>query len=314
MRAVVISEPGDSSVLKIEDRPIPKADATHTVINIKAFGIHRYEVLTRAGGSPSVKFPRVIGVEAVGEVFEPAANSKFTKGQRVLVINGGFGREFDGSYQEYALVPDELLFAVDDDVDWQTLAQYPENFYTAFGAMRMTKVQKSQSLLVRGGTTAVGMAMIGLAKSLGIEVSATTRKPERKQLLLDQGVDHVVIDQDNQLQTDKKFDGIVDMVGTVSCLDSIQHVNRGGVCCMIGLLAGEWIFKEFDPFTLGGAYLSVFDGGEPSQALFDEIFDLIKRNHLSIPISKTFKLADIAKAQDYVMANPQPGQVIVTTD
>lgn len=314
MRSVVINEPGDSSVLKIEERPIPKADATHTVIHIKAFGIHRYEVLTRAGGSPSVKFPRVIGVEAVAEVSEPATNSRFTKGQRVLVINGGFGREFDGSYQEYALVPDDLLFAVDYDVDWQTLAQYPENFYTAFGAMRMTRVQKGQSLLVRGGTTAVGMAMIGLAKSLGIEVSATTRKPERQQLLLDQGADHVVLDKDNQLQTNEKYDGIVDMVGTVSCQNSIEHVKRGGVCCMIGLLAGEWVFKEFDPFTLGGAYLSVFDGGEPSQALFDEIFDLIKRNHLSIPISKTFKLSEIAAAQDYVMANPQPGQVIVTTE
>ncbi|WP_179946634.1 hypothetical protein [Lactobacillus terrae] len=63
MKAVVISEPGDSNVLKIVDRPIPTADNENSVIKIHAFGIHGYEALTREGLSPDVVFPRVIVVE-----------------------------------------------------------------------------------------------------------------------------------------------------------------------------------------------------------------------------------------------------------
>ena len=152
MRAIVINEPGDVDVMKLVDRPMPKATKHQSVMRIHAFGVHRYEVLTRAGGSPSVKFPRVIGVEAVGEVAEAATDGSLKVGQKVMTMMGGFGREVDGSYQEYALVDDANLFPVDYDGDWVTLAEYPENFYTAIGALKSLGLHAWQTLLVRGGT------------------------------------------------------------------------------------------------------------------------------------------------------------------
>src|SRR5699024_8869214 len=115
MRAIVIEKPGDASVMKMVERPIPQATGHRSVMRIHAFGVHRYEVLTRAGGSPSVHFPRVIGVEAVGEISESSPNSSLRVGQKVITMMGGFGREVDGSYQDYALVDDAHLFPVDFD-------------------------------------------------------------------------------------------------------------------------------------------------------------------------------------------------------
>lgn len=314
MRAVVIDKPGDTSVLKMVDRPIPRADATHSVMRIHAFGVHRYEVLTRAGGSPAVKFPRVIGVEAVGEVTEPATNSQLKVGQKVMTMMGGFGREVDGSYQEFALVADENLYPVDYDGDWVTLAQYPENFYTAIGALKSLSLTAGQTLLVRGGTSAVGLAAIKLAKVFGLKVTATTRRKAMLAELIENGADDAVLDTDNSLVTDQSFDGIIDMVGTVTLANSITHLNQGGTVCLIGLLAGEWIVENFNPFILAGKSLTVFDTTDVQQDLVDEMFKLIKENDLQIPIAKVFKLADIQAAHKYVMESRELGQVIVDND
>lgn len=314
MRAIVINEPGDVDVMKLVDRPMPKATKHHSVMRIHAFGVHRYEVLTRAGGSPSVKFPRVIGVEAVGEVAEAATDGSLKVGQKVMTMMGGFGREVDGSYQEYALVDDANLFPVDYDGDWVTLAEYPENFYTAIGALKSLGLHAGQTLLVRGGTTAVGLAAIKLAKAMGLTVAATSRRPAMLAEITANGADSAVLDVDNQLDTDASYDGIIDMVGTVSMADSIAHLNQGGVACVIGLLAGEWVAKEFSPFSLAGKFLTCFDSTDVKQDLVDEMFQLINEHHLEIPIAKVFKLDQIQAAHEYVMASRELGQVIVDND
>lgn len=314
MRAIVIDQPGDADVMKMVSRPIPTPTKDQTVIRIHAFGVHRYEVLTRAGGSPSVKFPRVIGVEAVGEVYAPAADSRLQVGQKVITMMGGLGREVDGSYQDYALVADNHLYPVDYAGDWVTLAQYPENFYTALGAIKSLGLQAGQSLLVRGGTSVVGIAATKLAKALGLTVTATTRRPEMLAELKQQGADVAVLDTDNRLQTSEQFDGVIDMVGTVTMADSIAHLRQGGVVCVIGILAGEWVVKNFDPFSLAGKFLTVFDSTEVQQSLVDEMFELIKRYDLTVPIAKVFKLDEIRAAHDYVMQSRALGQVIIDND
>ena len=314
MRAIVIDKPGDVTAMNLVERPIPEVTADHSVMRIHAFGVHRYEALTRAGGSPSVKFPRVIGVEAVGEIAVPAKNSGFKVGQKVVTMMGGLGREVDGSYQEYALVDDAHLFPVEFDGDWVTLAEYPENFYTAFGALKTLSLHTGQTLLVRGGTTAVGLAAVQLAKTMGLTVTATSRRPEMLAALKENGADFAVLDQNNQLDSDQQFDGIIDMVGTVTLTNSISHLKQGGVVTVIGLLSGEWILENFNPFMLAGKFLTVFDSTEVDPAMVTEMFKLINDNHLSIPIAKVFKLADIRAAHEYVMASRELGQVIVDND
>ena len=84
MKAVVIHEPGPPEVLKIEEQPVPVPNDGWVLIEIKAFGINRSELFTRRGHSPTVKFPRILGIEVVGVVVE-APGSNYEAGQTVAV-------------------------------------------------------------------------------------------------------------------------------------------------------------------------------------------------------------------------------------
>ena len=95
MKAVVIHEPGGPEVLKVESIPIPTPLAGQVLIRVKAFGINRSEMFTRQGHSPGVRFPRVLGIEAVGLV-EEVPGDEFRKGDIVATAMGGMGRAFDG--------------------------------------------------------------------------------------------------------------------------------------------------------------------------------------------------------------------------
>ena len=74
MKAVVMYAPGGAEVLKVETRPIPTVREGEVLIRVKAFGLNRSKPFTRQGHSPSVEFPRILGIEAVG-VVESAPNS-----------------------------------------------------------------------------------------------------------------------------------------------------------------------------------------------------------------------------------------------
>ncbi|MDG9736640.1 zinc-binding dehydrogenase [Lentilactobacillus parabuchneri] len=316
MKSVVVKQAGGPEVLEFEERPIPTSTQNQTVIKIHAFPVHRYEVLTREGGSPSVKFPRVIGVEAVGEVYHPSKTSQLTAGQKVITFMGGLGREFDGSYQEYALVPDSIIYPITYNGTWTELASYPETFYTAFGALKATRLQKGQSLLVRGGTTGVGMAALVLGKALGLRVATTTRQSDREPVLSNLGADEVILDHNDQLQTSSKYDGVIDMVGVPVVVDSLSHLKNGGTYTLVGMVTGQWVWKDFDPFTnLSNKYATVYDSSQVDGHMVQKMFGLINQNHLEIPISKVFKLNDIQEAHRYVMKKDRPvGQVIVSND
>jgi NADPH:quinone reductase-like Zn-dependent oxidoreductase len=104
MKAAVIYEPGGPEVLKIETRQAPVPREGEVLIRVKAFGLNRSELFTRQGYSPSVKFPRILGIEAVGLV-EEAPGNEFQQGDVVATAMGGMGHQFDGSYAEYTCVP-----------------------------------------------------------------------------------------------------------------------------------------------------------------------------------------------------------------
>lgn len=316
MKSVVVKKSGGPEVLEIVERSIPNPTKNKTVIKIHAFPVHRYEVLTREGGSPSVKFPRVIGVEAVGEVYEPSQESNLEKGQKVVTFMGGLGREFDGSYQEYALVPDNIIYPVTFNGTWIELASYPETFYTAFGALKATRFKEGQSLLIRGGTTGVGMAALLLGKEFGLSISSTTRQNNRKELLYTLGANEVILDQDNHIETSNKFDAIIDLVGTTTVEDSLAHLKTGGFYTLVGQLSGEWLWKDFDPFiNLANKYATVFDSSNVDSSMVNELFNIINEKQFHFPISKVFKLDDIQDAHRYLMEKDRPiGQVIVTND
>ncbi len=126
----------------------------------------------------------------------------------VLIIGGGLsglaladhllgGMMFDrhGSYAEYITVKRQNVIAIDSPIDLQTLATLPEAYLTAWGALDYNlRIEPGETLLVRGGTSTVGIAAITYAKARGLQVIATTRQAARRDELHALGADHVLID------------------------------------------------------------------------------------------------------------------------
>src|SRR6266508_2076114 len=197
MRAVVLHAPGSPEALQIRELPIPDPRPGWILIRVKAFGLNRSELHTRLGLAEGVTFPRVLGIEATG-VVAAAPGGEFPVGQQVATMMGGMGRTFDGGYAEYTCVPASQVIPFASDLEWSILGAAPEMLQTAYGSLTVgLDAQPGQSILIRGGTSSVGMAAAVLAKQRNMTVLSTTRSANKTPTLTDLGVDHVLIDDSN---------------------------------------------------------------------------------------------------------------------
>jgi NADPH:quinone reductase-like Zn-dependent oxidoreductase len=194
MRAIVLTVPGGPEALEIRSVPRPVARHGWVLIRVEAFGLNRSELHTRLGLSPSVKLPRVLGIECVG-VVEVAPGTDLIPGQKVAAMMGGMGREYDGGYAELTSIPRAHVFPLRTELPWETLGALPEMVQTSLGSLtKGLDVQAGQTLLIRGGSSSIGMATAAIAKQLGLTVISTTRSERRETALRANGADHVVID------------------------------------------------------------------------------------------------------------------------
>src|SRR5919197_878727 len=157
MRAAVCVRPGGPDVLEIRELRVPAVREGWSLVQVKGAGLNRSELRTRQGHSPSVTFPRVLGIECVG-VVATSTDSAVPEGTTVAAVMGEMGRAFDGGYAEYALLPNPLLMPLVTDLPWDVLAALPETYLTAQGSLDALGAVPGTRLLIRGGTSSVGMA------------------------------------------------------------------------------------------------------------------------------------------------------------
>ena len=195
MKAAVIHEPGGPEVLTIESRPVPVPKPGEVLIRVKAFGLNRSEMFTRQGLSPGVPLP---------------AHPRHRGGRH---RRGGAGRRVRGRrhgrdrHGRHGAAVRRQLRRI------HLRAGRP-----GAGAARRTcpgrcsapcrrccrppgarssrrcASHAGERLLVRGGTTSVGLAAAAIAKAHGVTVAATTRNPASADLLRANGADAVFID------------------------------------------------------------------------------------------------------------------------
>ena len=320
MRAIVVEAPGGPEVLQIREVARPVAVAGEVLVRVRAFGLNRSELHFRRGLAYTGTFPRIPGIEATG-VVEDAPGGQFQPGTQVVTMMGGMGREFDGGYAEFVVVPAEQVIPFHSDLPWEILGGVPEMLQTASGSLTVgLNAQPGDSILVRGGTSSVGLAAIVLAKLQGMTVLATTRREAARSQLETMGADHVLIDDGAIAEQARRIvpggvDGAIELVGVNVMKDTLRATRAGGTVCFTGMLSDQWTIPEFYPMEWlpNGVRLTAYSGESTdlSAQTLQGFLDAVAEGRATVPIGRTYRMDEIARAHQEMEAGVVGGKGVV---
>ncbi|MBA5687379.1 zinc-binding dehydrogenase [Rugamonas apoptosis] len=321
MKAVVRKEYGGPEVLVLRevDRPVPGAG--EVLIEVRAFGLNRAELYMRRGewGDAAA----ISGIECVGVVaVDPSG--RLAPGQTVMACMGGMGRTVNGSYADYVVVRHENVISIDSNLDWAALAVLPESYAVAWTCLHGNlALRPGQRLLVRGGTSSLGLAAIDLALQLGAQVYATTRQTAHKAGLLEAGVEQAIVAEGALAGAgwdDELFDAVLDLVGNSTVFDSMRATRPGGRVCLAGFLGGMAPIEGFNPLSQmpSGVHLSFFGSFEFGGANFplsavpmQRIVRMVEAGRLRPRAGKAFGLDQLPAAHALMERNAACGKLVV---
>ncbi|WP_024287257.1 zinc-binding dehydrogenase [Cellulomonas sp. KRMCY2] len=320
MRAVVVDRPGGPDVLRVSEVPVPQAVAGQVLVRVLAFGLNRSELHFRRGQASFGTLPRIPGIEATG-IVEAAPGGEVAVGTQVATMMGGMGRTIDGGYAEYVLVPAAQVIPFVSDLPWDVLGAIPEMLQTAYGSLAVgVRAVAGDSLLVRGGTSSVGLALAVLGRLQGLTVLSTTRSPARRSLLEGMGVDHVVLDDGaiaDQVRAivPEGVDGAVELVGVNVLRDTLRAVRSGGTACFTGMLSDEWTIDGFYPMDWlpNGVRLTAYSGeaADLPASVLQDFLDAVADGRAKVPVGRVYHLDEIARAHADMETGVLGGKAVV---
>src|SRR5213596_2008014 len=189
MRAIVIREPGDESVLQMGEAPSPVLGPADLRIRVRATAVNRADLLQRQGlYPPPPGASPILGMECAGEVIEVASDVRgWRTGDRAMALLPG------GGYAEEAVVDAGSAMHVPDALSWDEAGAMPEVFLTAFlNVFELARAKRGETLLIHGGGSGVGTATTTLAKLAGMRVIVTAGSKEKCDRCLAHGADMAI--------------------------------------------------------------------------------------------------------------------------
>lgn len=249
MRAWFIDDKDDSRGLRLEEIKASKPAPDEVLVNVRAIGINRADVLQRKGVYPPPEGfdPRRPGMEYAGEIAAVGKRVRTRKvGDSVMGLIGG------GAYAEQVVVHERETMTPPAHYDYAHAAALPEVFLTAYrGLFLEGGLAPGQWALVRGATSGVGVAALQLIGALGSRAIATSRSQQRldelaarfKSLGLGPAFDVGAVDGENGVAervTDQAGGAhvVLDFVGASVLEDNLAALRDAGRQVQVGLMGG----------------------------------------------------------------------------
>jgi NADPH2:quinone reductase len=323
VKAILRKSFGGPEVLGIGEHPVPQAKKGQVLIEVKAFGLNHAELYMRSGNWPEAA--PISGIECVGLV-RACPGGEFRAGQKVMALMGGLGRSLNGSYAEFTAAPVANVLPIESKLPWEALAAIPESYATAwaclFGNLRL---QRGQTLLIRGTTSALGRAALNIAAHAGARVLATTRRRDRLTELRESGAAHALLESERLSQAIREVhpdgvDAVLELVGNRVLLDSLAAVRPGGQLCLAGFLGGLAPLEAFNPllqmpsrvyFSFFGSFMFGAPGFPLSDVPLQTITDRAASGEYRAAPARVFRFEQIAKAHHCMEEGGGNGKFVV---
>jgi putative PIG3 family NAD(P)H quinone oxidoreductase len=242
MKAIVIEQPGDESVMRVGEAPPPELVPGSIRIRVAAAGVNRADLLQRQGlYPPPPGASPILGLECAGEVAEVAADVRDWKpGDRAMALLAG------GGYAEEVVVAAGSALPVPARLSFEQAAAVPEVFLTVFlNVFQLGGLAEGGALLVHGGGSGIGTAAIQLAKAAGATCVVTAGSEGKCERCLALGADAAVNYRTGDFATAAReatggrgVDVVLDSIGAPYLERNLAALAAGGRLVLIGLMGG----------------------------------------------------------------------------
>jgi putative PIG3 family NAD(P)H quinone oxidoreductase len=321
MRTIVVSRIGGPEVLGVEESPLPIPTVQEVLINVKAAGVNRADLLMRQGryGITSQPLTEPLGLEIAGIVEQVGSEvTRWQIGDRVcaLIRNGG--------YAEYALADARHCLPIPTGLSFEEAACLPESIMTVWSnVFQRMQLKADENFLVHGGTSGIGVTAIQLAKAFGAHAFATAGSDKKCQFCEDLGAIRCVNYKTQDFVEELKpygMDVILDYVGGDYTAKNIRLLHSDGRLCFIASLGGaqtqfnilEVMSKRL---TITGSMLAPRDA-DFKAALAAEVekyvWPLIEMGQYKPILYRTFSLEAAADAHRLMESSEHIGKIVLT--
>lgn len=337
MKAIEVQEPGKISIVEKE---MPKMiNDTDVIVKTKAAGICGSDIHIYHGTNAVATYPRVIGHEAVGEVYEVgSAVTTVAIGDRVILEPIEYcgecyacksgrpnvcetlkvrGVHSDGGFAEYFRAQEDKLHILSEKIEWAEAVMI-EPFSIGAQVCFRGDVKKDDVVLIFGaGPT--GLAVLENAKHLGAKVIILDMNENRLDYAKTYGADYTLnpTKVDVKEEVERITEGmlanvVVDAVGSTKILsDAVYLTSVAGRIVSMGFLKEDAAISMLEitkkEISLVGSRLQTYQ--------FAKCVDYFANNKVNLTglITNTFSYEDIKEAIDLIENKPQEvGKVILT--
>lgn len=319
MRAISISNFTNANGLVTSEVDSPVRQPGTLLVETIAAGVNFIDTYQRQGMPGYQKpLPFILGLEGSGKVIEADEGSGFVVGD---IVAWPF---HPGSYAELVAVPESKAVLIPEGLDPKIAAAVMLQGLTAHYLCRSTfQVSGKTTALVHAGSGGVGRLLVQMIKNSGGKVIATASIAEKRQSLLDLGVDHAIDYEDfdkqvRELTHDAGVDVVFDGVGKDTYMESLGSLKKRGLLALFGASSGP--VPEFDLQLLnsmGSLFITrptladYIATREELESRTNELFQAILDGKLKVEIGGEYSLDNASQAHLDIESRKTSGKLLL---